>query len=351
MTRKTIASTLLLSTALALPSTLAKKAESSCFPFGATFPSDGSAPSTDRSSWFCPAEQQTGFMGFSYPLEVDDCSDYSNSYDSMNSDFARMKSDFGASIVRLYYPACTQASVFENAIKAGVANNMAIIPQIWFGFDGDDSVWKASQQALYDAMEGDLKSVAPYVIHSADFGSEPIGDGVDDGNDQFVTDLTAFKSRMNGYGVPVGISEDWDRPGTMSNNNGDGLADLGQRVKDNSDYAHAHIMPFYHGNLDESDTWGYIEPQMQFMQNVVALPNTFITETQWAWGDTQHYSGHNDVNPDAYKAYWQQFDDHCEDFKKYGIGWFWHAWTMEDTFDEVKDDGSYEIPAFKPRKC
>ena len=32
-------------------------------------------------------------------------------------------------------------------------------------------------------------AIAPYVFHSAEFGSEPIGDWVDDGPDQFVKDL------------------------------------------------------------------------------------------------------------------------------------------------------------------
>lgn len=73
-------------------------------------------------------------MGFSYPLEDSDCSANINSFESMNADFARMKQDFGASIVRMYYPMCLEPSVFENALKAGVANDMAIIFQVWTDF-------------------------------------------------------------------------------------------------------------------------------------------------------------------------------------------------------------------------
>ena len=104
---------------------------------------------------------------------------------------------------------------------------------------------------------------------------------MDGGN--FIQDLAAFKAKMNGYGVPAGISEDWDRPGTMSSDDGQGLADMGQQVKNNSDYVHSHIMPYYHGNLQESETWDYISGQLDFYSTVVQLP-TFITETQWAWG-------------------------------------------------------------------
>lgn len=112
----------------------------SCFPYGnVTLPTDYSAPSISRANWWCAASQQYGFQGFSYPLEDSDCSAASNGFDAMNADFAQMKKDFGATIVRAYYPGCTEASVFENLLKAGVANNMAVIPQVWFGFDNDVS--------------------------------------------------------------------------------------------------------------------------------------------------------------------------------------------------------------------
>ena len=76
-----------------------------------------------------------GFLGFSYPLEVADCSDNTNSYDSINADLAKMKKDFGASMIRVYAPECREASVWENLLQAGVSNNMGIIVQVWWGFD------------------------------------------------------------------------------------------------------------------------------------------------------------------------------------------------------------------------
>lgn len=116
-------------------------AAGSCFPYGtATLNQDLSPPNVPRDQWFCSLDQQYGFQGFSYPLEDDSCSSDTNSFDKMNKDFARMKKDFGASIVRLYYPMCTQSVVFENALRAGVVNNMAVIPQIWFGWDNDVSI-------------------------------------------------------------------------------------------------------------------------------------------------------------------------------------------------------------------
>ena len=34
--------------------------------------------------------------------------------------------------------------------------------------------------------------IAPYIVYSTDFGSERIGDGMDGGGDQFITDLDLF---------------------------------------------------------------------------------------------------------------------------------------------------------------
>lgn len=102
-----------------------------CFPYnGAQFPPDLSAPNMTRSDWWCPQSMAYGFQGFSYPLENGDCSAWENSVDAMDQDFQRMKQDFGATIVRMYYPGCTQASVFTNAMEAAARNNMGIILQV-----------------------------------------------------------------------------------------------------------------------------------------------------------------------------------------------------------------------------
>ena len=169
-------------------------------------------------------------------------------------------------------------------------------------------------------------AIAPYVFHSAEFGSEPIGDWVDDGPDQFVKDLAAFRSKMNSYGVPVAVSEDWDRKANDANGNvamrsedGKRLAEVGQKIKDNSDQAHAHIMPFYHqdrGVNYEGDAWNYVQGQVKWMRKVVGLP-TLISETQWAWGKGgDHGDGPNgDVGTSQYSNYWHSFADNCELFK------------------------------------
>jgi hypothetical protein len=61
---------------------------------------------------------------FSYPLEANDCADPSNSLSKINADFQRMKSQFGATMVRIYAPECRDASIWRNLLHAGIQNNM-----------------------------------------------------------------------------------------------------------------------------------------------------------------------------------------------------------------------------------
>lgn len=138
----------------------------------------------------------------------------------------------------------------------------------------DQNLWKETQSSIYSVMEGQYKAIAPYVFHSAEFGSEPIGDGVDGGN--FISDLASFRAKMNGYGILVAISEDWDRPGTMSSSSGTGLGSVGQQVKANSDMLHGHPMPFYH-NKNEAEAWPYVASQVKWYSDNVGLP-AFVTE-------------------------------------------------------------------------
>ncbi|KAI1084506.1 glycoside hydrolase family 17 protein [Whalleya microplaca] len=323
-----------------------------CFPYGtAALPKDLSRPDIRLEDWWCPQSMAYGFQGFSYPLEEANCASPVNSFESMNADFTRMKRDFGASIVRLYYPVCLNASVFENVLKAGVANDMAVIFQVWTDF-GESDQWKQSQQAIYDVLESsEFGPIAPYVVHSADFGSEPITDGMDGGGEQFIADLALFREKLNGYGIPAGISETWDMPGRMSSEDGSELGEIGAAVAANSDYCHAHIMPYYHNKIPVSGAWDYIQEQMEWLQVEVQLP-LMITETQWAWGPNTHNSGRPDVGIAQYAAFWKRYDDECETFKQFNVGWFLHTWSGEGTFDIMYEhNASCVMPYWRPRTC
>jgi hypothetical protein len=75
-----------------------------------------------------------GFLGFSYPLEGG-CSD--DGYAGINSDFAAMKKDFGATLVRIYLPECYTTVIWQNVLHAAINNNMGVILQVAWPLNGD----------------------------------------------------------------------------------------------------------------------------------------------------------------------------------------------------------------------
>jgi hypothetical protein len=106
-----------------------------CFPFGsATLNKSNVKPSVSRSDWWCPQSMTYGFLGFSYPLEGG-CSD--DGYAQINSDFAAMKRDFGATLVRIYLPECYTTVIWHNVLHAAINNNMGVILQVAWPLNGD----------------------------------------------------------------------------------------------------------------------------------------------------------------------------------------------------------------------
>lgn len=117
-----------------------------------------------------------------------------------------------------------------------------MIPQVWWGF-GDQNLWKKTKASILAVLRDDeLGPVAPYVFHSLAFGSEPIGDGVDGGN--FINDLVTMKNDLQPYGIPITISEDWNRPSTMSNDAFTELGPVGQQLAPIIDLLQVHGEPF-----------------------------------------------------------------------------------------------------------
>lgn len=138
----------------------------------------------------------------------------------------------------------------------------------------------------------------------------------------------------------------------MSSNDGNSLGPVGKGVKANSDVAHIHPMPFYHQLYDPVDAaWDYVKKETQWVLDHVKLP-TMISETQWAWAQTEHNPDRHDVGVQQYIKYWKTFDNNCEWFRDGKVGWFLHAWRGEGSFDIVRPDGDgYMIPNWRPRKC
>ncbi|KAF8584748.1 glycoside hydrolase family 17 protein [Ramaria rubella] len=327
-----------------------------CFPLGGAVFSGTSKPDQNLTDWWCPADQQYGFMGFSYPLENPDCTDKSNSFDKMNTDFARMKSEFGATMVRIYAPECREDSVWRNIMMAALANNLAVMPQVWWGF-GDQSLWQKTKASILAVLQdATLGPVAPYVFHSLAFGSEPIGDQVDGNN--FVADLTAMKTALQPYGIPITISEDWDRPGTMSSGNlTGGLGPIGKQIASVIDLLHVHPMPYYHADRfpTAANVWPYFQQYISFLQTNLPGKPIFITETMWSselGGGHDRGFGNPGENIGNFTQYWETLENQCQYFKTQQVGWFVHAY--DDSFEEglgmIDDNGKTKI-SFLPPKC
>lgn len=372
MKHTAIASSLLVSGALAMPAIKARQPAPAdapaCFPYGnVTLPSDYSAPSVARDDWWCSSDLQYGFQGFAYPLEDGNCDDDGNQFDTISADFAEMKK-FGATMVVPYLPTCTSESLWVNLLKAGVANNMGVILQVDWSLDDPpiEDQWSNIRDSIYSVFEDDQwKAIAPYVFHSADFGTEPIGDYVD-GCDmtngqasdcsQFISDLKDFKTRMNGYGIPVGISEDWDRIGHLTNDDTGSLTDLGSALDAASDFIHLHIQPYYYPNgnyyqVSDGSVWSYVQQQTQNIRANHGDKPILITETQWSWGTGNDHGDHDDVGVEQYQKFINDYNDNCQFFKDNKVGWFIHAWAGESTFSFKKDDGSYIESDFFGKYC
>jgi hypothetical protein len=120
------------------------------------------------------------------------------------------------------------------------------------------------------------------------FGSEPIGDGVDGGIQQFTTDFVAFKAALKPFGIKASVSEDWDRWGSLLGDDGKLNAD-GQRLMDAQDLVHAHVMPYYAGDDAKNPSptggsaWGYVEHAVStFLPSIAGGKKVMVTEMQWA---------------------------------------------------------------------
>ena len=67
---------------------------------------------------------------FSYPVEDDDCGDYS--YEGFKSDFQHQKQQYNATFVRIYLPVCRETSFWVNMISAARDTSMGLIPMIFW---------------------------------------------------------------------------------------------------------------------------------------------------------------------------------------------------------------------------
>lgn len=138
---------------------------------------------------------------------------------------------------------------------------------------------KVLETTLFETMANSKYSkIAPYVIYAAEYLNEPVGDcdmcapgsAGNASEPASVKNLTMgmsdFRNEMNKFGIPAGISEDWDRPNLMSGALGSdglgvGLGPVGKALVPVLDFIHAHVMAYYH-NIQVDDAWTYTANQV-----------------------------------------------------------------------------------------
>lgn len=94
--------------------------------------------------------------------------------------------------------------------------------------------------------------------------------------------MSNFRREMNKFGIPAGISEDWDRPYLMSGAPGSdglgvGLGTVGKALEPVLDFIHAHVMAYYH-NIQVDDAWAYTANQVLWYKKYLPQFPLIISE-------------------------------------------------------------------------
>jgi len=313
-----------------------------CFPLTRGW---GTGPNgLSRQDWWCGSDAYSGFLGFSYPTE-DDCSGYS--YDSFLADFQKQKTNYGATFVRIYLPVCRQTSFWVNLVKACRDSSLALIPMIFWDWQQNDQVMYEAENAFLGVFsDSEVGSIAPYIIHSVEFGDE-----LGEQGDYWIPLMQDFKNKLAKYQIPITISDDWDRDVYQDGNGG--LSDFGKQVNDLSDMTHEHDQPFYHPDvvIDAFHFWDYFLAQMQFLVNNNKRP-IFISQTLWAYNKDGHQRGEHDEADTMpnYINYFNTINDNCQTIKSMNVSWFFHTWFGEPGLDLIGGDGQPVYP-FVPKFC
>jgi hypothetical protein len=317
-------------------------AQNGCFPMTRSW---GNGPNgTPLKQWWCGSDQLYGFLGFSLPLE-DGCDAFG--YDWFMSTFKTMKTNYGATFVRIYLPECRQTSFWVDMVKAARDTSMALIPMIFWDWQQNDPVMYAAEDAFMGVFnDNEVGSIAPYIVHSVAFGDELGEEG-----DYWVSRMRDFKGKLAKYNVSIAITDDWDRD-VYENGNG-GLSDFGNETNSLDDLTQAHVQPFYHPDvvIDAFHMWDYFTQQMNFMVNNLKRP-LIISQTLWAYNKDGHQRGEHDEadNMDNYVEYWNTINNNCQTFKQMKIGWFFHSWLGEPGLDLIGSNGQ-PVFNFVPKKC
>lgn len=154
---------------------------------------------------------------------------------------------------------------------------------------------KVLETTLFETLaKSRYSKIAPYVIYAAEYLNEPVGDcdmcapgsAGNASEPASIKNLTMgmsdFRNEMHKFGIPAGISEDWDRPNLMSGAPGSdglgvGLGPVGKALVPVLDFIHAHVMAYYH-NIQVDDAWTYTANQVLWYKKYLPQFPLIISE-------------------------------------------------------------------------
>ncbi|KIJ46733.1 glycoside hydrolase family 17 protein, partial [Sphaerobolus stellatus SS14] len=171
-------------------------------------------PINPLNEWWCDMNDEQGFMGFRISRLC------------MNStyllrDFTRMRTEFNARYIRLYFWCDHATHFFDDVIGAAYEAGIGVYATVRFGFDGTDQ-WKKRRDNIIETIK--TNPLAPYVVLSIDVGSEPL------------FDVVYMQQNVHPFDIHVSISE--MEYGFASTNGSQAILDV-------ADFVHADQLPFF----------------------------------------------------------------------------------------------------------
>ncbi|KAH9812873.1 glycoside hydrolase superfamily [Melampsora americana] len=263
-----------------------------------------------ESGWWCERKDEYAWLGFSY--DVGDCP----SENEMSLRFKWMKKMKGARYVRIYNT-CDQILFNQNLINSAVNAQIGIYGLIWFGFQGD-SLWKIRKENLLKEIR--KNKWAPYVIRVITLGSEPLFDEVL--NVKELTDeLKKLSNELKPYGIPVTISE--MTYGFQKNHDSPSLFEV-------MDLISLNVLPVFDTDASTSNlAWRFVKFCISYGKLHGNGKPVVITQTGWPSNKDQAGDSKAMTDIRQEKDYFDLLNDHCDDFKEQGVGWFAHIFAEE----------------------
>ncbi|VDC03344.1 unnamed protein product [Peniophora sp. CBMAI 1063] len=313
-------------------------ARTSCYPaIGFQRPDEDALPH-DTSDWWCPAEDEYAFVGFSY--EVTAC----QSKTQLMKDFKDIRNTFNSRYVRLY-GACDTKGFYDDVIDAAWQNTLGVHALVWFGFDGDD-IWKTRRDSLFATLHSN--PLAPFVTRVVQFGSEPLFDSVLSPQ-ALATQVTNAKHNLSSLLINVTVSE--MAYGYQKNTNN------AQVVLDALDSINIHVLPFFDQDASTAKkAWPIVQKYLDFFVDHGNGKKMYFDENGWP---SESYPGVEPNSPDAVanlqqeQDYYTLLDSHCTDLKNApggGVGWFAHIYSdnQEPGYGIYGTNGKLKFP-FSPK--